>query len=294
MWLIFALITSVLYALYHICNQESKLKAEIFIIYRGFIAALAATPLAIIYHYIFPWQFYAIILFQGITISYMDYKYFQAFHKFGAENVNSIRPLTVMITFTLWLIIEPSIIGQYLSNPLRSIIIIASLIGIMYAVMNYQHQKIGKESLKFMVPLLFLSSLIDTSNKLITNYAEGHLLALTFHRIAFTGWIIGCINLFLNRHKNIKIKELIDIKNIYRGSFILVLIVSMITINFAMHYTPNPAYTSAITYLSVIWIMLINKYIAYSKKKKHYQKIALKWILLLLGAAIILILATAE
>lgn len=292
MWLIFALITSVLYAIYHICNQESKLKAEIFIIYRGFLPALVTTPLVIIYHYIFPWQFYAIILFQGLTISYMDYKYFQAFHKFGAENVNSIRPLTVMITFILWLIIEPSMVERYLANPLRSVIIIASLIGIIYAVMNYRQQKIGKQSLKFVLPLLLLSSLIDISNKTITEYAEGHLLALTFHRVALTGWIIGCVNLFLNRQQNIKLKELIDFKNIYRGSFILLLILSMITINFAMHYTVHPAYTSAVTYLSVIWIILINKFIAYSNKARKYQKIALKWILLLLFAAITLILET--
>ena len=294
MWLIFALITSMLYAVYHICNQESKLKAEIFIIYRGFLAALAATPFALVYHYIFPWQFYAIVLFQGITISYMDYKYFQAFHKFGAENVNSIRPLTVMVTFILWLVIEPSIVVRYLENPLRSIIIIASLTGIIYAVMNYRQKKIGRESLKFVLPLLFLSSIIDISNKIITEYAEGHLLALTFHRVAFTGWIIGCVNLFLNRRQNIKLKELIDFKNICRGSFILLLVLSMITINFAMHYTVHPAYTSAVTYLSVIWIILINKFMDYSNKKKQYQKIALKWILLLLGAAITLILATAK
>ena len=276
MWLFFAVLTSILYATYHIGNQESKLKAELFIIYRGFLTAVVATPFVLIYHYIFPWQFYALILFQGITISYMDYKYFQAFQKFGAENVNSITPLTVMITFILWLIIEPSMIDTYLAHPLRSIIIIASLMGIIYAVMNYHQQKIGKESLKFVVPLLILSSLIDISNKVITNYAEGHLLALTFHRVAFTGLIIGSINLILNHHKNIKLKELIDLKNIYRGSFILLLVLCMISINFAMHYSPNPAYTSAVTYLSVIWIMLINKFIAYSDKVKHYKKITLK------------------
>ena len=294
MWFIYALITSVLYALYHICNQESKLKVEIFIVYRGFLAALMATPFALIYHYIFPWQFYALVIFQGITISYMDYKYFQAFHKFGAENVNSVKPLTVMITFILWLIIEPSMLGRYMANPLRSLIIISSLLVIIYAVMNYRHQKIGRESLKFIVPLLFLSSIIDTSNKVIMEYAEGHLLALTFHRVAFTGWIIGVINLFFNRQKNIKMKELIDFKNICRGSFILILVLSMVSVNFAMHYSPNPAYTSAIMYLAVIWIMLINKFVPYSDNKKQYQNIALKWILLLLGAAITLILATAK
>lgn len=294
MWYSFALLTSLLYAFYYIYNQNSKLKAEIFIIYRGFLAALAATPLALFYHYTFPWQFYAIVLFQGVMISYMDYKYFQAFHKFGAENVNAVKPLTVLITFILWLVLRPSIIKVYLAAPVRSVVIVMALMAIIYAVMNYRRQKIGKNCLQEVVPLLFLSSVIDISNKLIMEYAEGHLLILTFHRVAFTGWIIGGVNLFINRHKNICLKELLNFKNMRQGAFIILLVLSMITINLSMHYTPNPAYTSAIIYLSVVWIMLINKMRRYWGKKTPYQNIALKWILLLLFAAMTLVIATQQ
>lgn len=292
MWFIFALLTSLIYALYYICNQNSRLKAEIFIIYRGFLAALMATPLALIYYHVFPWQFYAIVLFQGLTVSYMDYKYFQAFHEFGAENVNSVKPLTVLIIFVLWLILKPSIIGDYMATPLRSAIILVALATIIFAVMKYRHQKIGKECLKKVFPLLFLSSIIDISNKLITEYNDGYLLALTFHRVALTGYIIGSVNLFINRRKDISFKELINPQNIYRGSFIILLVLSMITINLAMHYTPNPAYTTAVIYLSVVWIMLINKIQVLAGKKLIYQPIEKKWIFALLISSIVLVLLT--
>ncbi|MBR1399228.1 MAG: hypothetical protein IJ564_03510 [Alphaproteobacteria bacterium] len=292
MWFILALLTGFIYAVYHICNQESKLKAEIFIIYRGFLTAAAATPLVLIYHHIFPWQFYAIVLFQGITIAYMDYKYFQAFHKFGAENVNAVRPLTVLIVFILWLFLKPAIIDTYLENPTRSAIILASLLAIICAVIKYRNQSIGKNCLQEVFPLLLLSSLIDISNKVITEYNDGYLLALTFNRVAFTGWIIGFINLLLSPKKKTVIKEMFDINNIKQGYFLIFLIMGMISINMAMHYTPNPAYTTAITYLSVIWIILINRVRIYCGAKVVYQRIAVKWILLLLFAAITLILAT--
>ena len=293
MWLIFALVTSLLYAFYHLCNQLSTLKAEIFIIYRGLLVALIATPFMLAYYHTFPWQFYAIVLFQGITISYMDYKYYQAFHKFGAENVNAIRPLTVLITFILWLMIRPSTLALYFNAPYRALIIMVALMAIVYAGMKYRQQKIGRDSLKFILPLLVLSSLIDMSNKVITEYSDNLLLPLTFHRVALTGWIIGIINLMLNRKYLHNPRELINIKNICRGSFLILLLLSMITINFSMHYTPHPAYTSAITYLSVIWLVIINKCRAVMGKKSAYQPIALKWILLLLIAAITLSLATS-
>lgn len=292
MWLFFALITSLLYAFYHLCNQLSSLKAELFIIYRGLLIALIATPFMLMTFHIFPWQFYAIVVFQGVTISYMDFKYYQAFHRFGAENVNSIRPLTVLITFILWLILRPSTLLVYYHAPLHALIILLALMAIVFAVMKYQNQKIGRDSLKFVVPLLVLSSLIDMSNKVITEYNDGLLLPLTFHRVALTGWIIGIINLLINRKYLTDPKELINLQNIRRASFLILLILSMITINFSMHYTTHPAYTSAITYLSVIWLVLINKIRASMGQKSAYQSIAFKWILLLLIAAITLALAT--
>jgi hypothetical protein len=291
LWFVFALLTSFIYAAYYICNQESKLKADIFIIYRGFLTALVATPLALIWHHIFPWQFYAIVVFQGITISYMDYKYFIAFHKFGAENVNAVQPLSVFIIFIFWLIFKPSLLDSYLSAPINSSIIITALIGIVYAVMKYHNQHIGKQCLKEVFPLLLLSASLDVSNKIIMEYSNGYLLALTFHRVAFTGWIIGCINLFFNS-KKLSLKELVDLKNIRKGCFIIFLILSMISINFAMYYATNPAYTTAIIYLSVIWIVIINKIFHYFGKGIAYPQIAFRWILLLLFSAIALLLAT--
>ena len=291
MWFSFAVLTSLIYAVYHICNQYSKLNADIFIIYRGFLTAIVATPLALICYHVFPWQFYAIVAFQGITISYMDYKYFKAFHKFGAENVNAVRPLTVFIIFIFWLILKPSMIDSYLAAPVNSAIIMASLVGIIYAVMKYRNQHIGKQCLREILPLLLLSSAIDVSNKLIMEYNDGYLLPVTFHRVAFTGWIIGSINLFMN-YRKINLRELVSWRNVRKGSFLIFLILSMISVNFAMYYAANPAYTTAITYLSVIWIVTINKICLYLGKGKAYPRIALKWILLLLLSAVSLLLAT--
>ena len=39
------------------------------------------------------------------VMGFCYYCYFKAFHKYGAENVNAITPLSVIITFSLWLLI---------------------------------------------------------------------------------------------------------------------------------------------------------------------------------------------
>ena len=197
MWIIFGILTSLIGATYDLCNQISKLKTEIFIIYRGILVALLTTPVALLWFHVFPWQFYVISLFQGFGIAYMDYKYFENYHKFGAENVNAVNLLRIFLVFVLWLILKPSMIDAYLDKPLQSVVILASMVTMVYAVLQFRKQKIGLSCLQVMFPILCLSAVIVISNKFIMDYNDGFLLTLTIHRVAITGWIIGLINLFI-------------------------------------------------------------------------------------------------
>ena len=292
MWFLFAFLNSWIGAFYYLCNQNSRLTTDVFIIYRGFIAALIATPLMLFYHYTFPWEFYLVVLFQGFVISYMDRKYFEAFHKFGAENVNSIQPLTVIITFILWLLIEPQIVLTYLSMPYRATVIILSIMVIVFSVIKYRHHATGLNCFKYVFPLLLLSSLTDMSNKIIMNYADSHLIIASIHRVALTGWIIGFVNLFNNRKKAGVNLSIFRPENLYKGSFILLLVLSMVVLNLSMYYAPHPAYCVAVLYLSVVWIVLINKIQQWCGRQIVYQNVEKKWIFSLLIATIVLVLAT--
>lgn len=292
MWFLFAFLGSWIDAFYYLCNQKSRLTTDVFIIYRGFIPALIATPLMLFYHYAFSWEFYLIVLFQGLVISYMDRKYFEAFHKFGAENVNSIQPLTVIITFILWLLIEPQIVLIYLSNPCRSMVIVLSIGAIVFSVIKYRHHATGLNCFKYVFPLLILSSIMDMSNKVIMNYADSHLIVASIYRVALTGWIIGFVNLFNNRKKAEINLCIFRPENLYKGSFIFLLVLSMVILNLSMYYTLHPAYCTAVLYLSVVWIVLINQIQQWRGRKIIYQNVDKKWIFLLLIATIVLVLAT--
>lgn len=293
MWFIFALAVSCLNAFYYIGNQNSKLKPTLYIIYRGFFTAISVIPLLLFLPPDFQWQFFAIVIVQGFAISFVDLRYFHAFQKFGAEVVCTIKPLTVLLTFALWIIIKPYMFGYYLSNPLRSTLIIASILVIVYATAKYRQQRVGLNCFTQVFPLLVISALIDSSNKSVTEYVNGNILAGAVWRVFITGIIIGFFNLFIARKHNLKLKDIIKPKNLRKGLFILFLTAAMITVNFSLYYAENPAYTSAIIYTSVIWIMGINYLQKLLGRKKTYPHIAKKWIFTLLIAAIILIIATS-
>ena len=287
MWIFFALLTSLIYSIYYIFNQRCTLPSSLFMVYRGYYLGLLALPFVLIYAHTFSWPFYLIILLQGLIVSYSDLKYFQAFHKFGAENVTAVTPLVVMITFLIWLIFNPAVFSLYCQTPYRFLLIFASICLIVLAASKYRAQTFGKDCLKFMLPILFLSALINISNKVIMYYADGFLLSATIHRVCFTGMIIGTVNLIVGK-KHLTARQILDPQNLKKGLFILLAALSMMTINFSMHYATNPAYTSALIYLSVVWVMLINKILSYFGCPVKYQSLSKKWVFVLLIATTIL------
>ncbi|MBP5352986.1 MAG: hypothetical protein J6Y91_04400 [Alphaproteobacteria bacterium] len=294
MWCIFAIATSICYACYYLCNQHSKLNPNIFIVYRGFIPALAVLPALLWFAPQFAWPFFAIAVIQGIAVSYLDYNIYKLFQKFGAEMISSIQPLAVLITFIFWLVVKPAILTSYMADIGRFAAIILAVLSIVLAVMKYRQQALAVSCLKSMLPLLLIFSFIDVTNKIIMTYANGHLLAATVYRVLIVSLIVGFVNLGICYRRHISVAQLFKKENLLAAWFLLLAPLNMILVNFSVHYAENPAYTSAMTYLSVIWIMLFNKIGQHFGFKQKYQPIAKRWIILLLAATAVLIIATAK
>lgn len=294
MWFIYALATSLCYAIYYIGNQNSRLSPHLFITYRGFIPALIILPITLFMAPNFAWPFFLIATVQGIAVSYLDYNIYKLFQKFGAEAVSSIQPLSVLITFVFWLIIRPSLLVTYMENPWRFALIMLSVLTIVFAVIKYRQQPFVLSCLRDMVPLLLIFSLIDITNKLIMEYANHHLLAATLYRVLIVSTIVGLVNLFTGLRQGLKTSELFKKENILASWFMLLIPFNMILVNFSVFYADNPAYTSAVIYLSVIWILLFNKVRQYLGLPTKGEPIAGRWIVLLVAATMLLIILTSR
>jgi len=294
MWFIYALATSLCSACYYMCNQNSKLNSHIFITYRGFIPAFVILPVVVFIPPAFMWPFFLIAVLQGLAVSYLDYNIYKLFQKYGAEAVSSINPLSVLITFVFWLVVRPTTLMSYMQNISRFMLIVFSVCAIVYAVMKYRRQPFLVSCLHDMFPLLLIFSFIDITNKLIMEYADNHLISATIYRVFIVSIIIGIVNLMICRQKGIPTSAFFKKENLRASWFILLNPLSMILVNFSMFYAENPAYTSAVVYLSVVWILLFNKIRQYAGLPTKNQPIVKKWIILLLAATILLIITTSN
>lgn len=292
MWVIFAITASIVNAIYYICNQNIRLKPLDFMIYRGGVVALMVAPILLFYEPIRAWQFYAIAITQGIITAYSDLKSFKANRKYGAETVASIVPMNVSFTFVIWCVIEPIIILQYAESPLRSLLIVMAISGIVYALTKYRRVKITKEAFIYLSPVIICGSFIAIFNKTIMSYAQTSLWGLCFWRIFVTSTVVWIIHSFIYIRRKNKIGKLLNKDNLSKCWIFAFMPVSMLCRNMAMFYADNPSYVSALVQISLIWVMFFNRYLCFIPFKKMCMKMEKKWALLMLVSVIVLILAT--
>lgn len=292
MWVLFALMASIVNAIYYIGNQNIRLQPSVFMIYRGIVVALMAFPFLFFYDVIGAWQFYVIAVFQGCITAYNDFATLKANRKYGAETVNSITPMNVGLIFMIWCLIEPVILLKYLESPIKSIMIVLSMCGIVFALMQYRKVKMTKEAFVYLLPIMFLGAMISIFNKTIMAYAADSLYGLCFWRIFVSSLTVGIIHIVVYATRKRPFKVLFEKENLIRVWIFIFMPISMLCRNMAMFGAENPSYVTSIVQTSLLWIMFFNRYVNFIEFKKVCMKMEKKWAFLMLVSVIVLILAT--
>lgn len=258
MWVFYTVLASWINCAYFFGNQISKVAPNIFMFYRGIVPALLLSTFLPWINFINSWQFYLACVFQGIIVSFIDYRQFRAIRIWGAERISSIYPFCLGFVFLFWLILKPSDIIKYSETPLRLTGIIISLIGIFFSVFSYSKSNRNKQALQYLFPLILASALCDAMNKFCMSYTpKNDLISGSILYIIIQSTIIAIINLIIYKKNNGNISNLYKWENV-KFSFIIILnILAGIFKNFAMYNTPNPSYVTALLYLSILWIMII-------------------------------------
>lgn len=291
-WWIFSLLTSLMVAVYFLANQIFKMNGLLMMVYRGFLVALIVLPFVIFRTPIKEPLFYLYCSLQGLAIAFNDNRFLRASKAFGAEVTSTIQPISVGIIFIMWLIFKPYTIALYAENPIKSMGIVACLVGITYAIIKIKNSKASKIAFLYLLPVLFLLSVGDILNKQSMFHGRENLTTAIFYYAFITGIICGACNLFVYIRKKQKISTIFKKKNLKKGLAVSVIAVILMAFkNLAMFSASNPAYASAIILMSPIWIILWNNFNAYIKgKKSGYAKVNIKLISLLLLCVISLVL----
>ncbi|MDR1026207.1 MAG: hypothetical protein LBL47_02295, partial [Lactobacillus sp.] len=153
--------------MYVYCNQVFKLSSHLLMMYRGFGVAIIMFPMFFLIGGHFSWLFYLLTAIQGLSIGFIDNRYFRSAKVFGAEITGALQPLSLVLTFVFWFLLKPSLLLEHLSHPLHFCLIIISLGGIITAVMLLRRAKLNKKAASYLFPCILLGGFNDTNSKII-------------------------------------------------------------------------------------------------------------------------------
>ncbi len=291
-WWLVAVLASFVFAMYIFANQIFKLKGSLIMIYRGVGAAAVLLPFALVVPGIDNPMFYYLCIVQGFLIAYLDNRLFNAAGRFGAELTSMIQPISVLFGFVMWFFIVPAQFVELCRNPLRLILTVTALIGIVVSVLMLKKNRFSRKAFLYLLPALLTVTVLDIMGKTIMDTGRDNVFGAIFYYSLITSLIAGTINAVAFFKEKNPISEILLPRNLFfAGIPIVFLILTMYVFkNYSLYLATNPAYVMAIIYAYPIWILLANN--IYSRHFKHrlYARPQKKVLALMMASVILLIL----
>lgn len=292
-WWLISFFASFIFAMYIFANQVFKLKGSLIMIYRGIGAGLLLLLLVPFVPYNFGSMFFYLCIFQGFLIAYLDNRLFNAANRFGAEVTSVIQPISVLFGFVLWFILVPQQFFDLCADPLRLVLISASVFGMVCSVLMLKKNPLNRVALLYLLPALLTVTLLDIQGKVLMNIGQEKVFAAIFYYSLITSLVAGSANAIAFFNGGGNIREVFVPRNLLcAGIPVIVLILSMYTFkNYSLYLGSNPAYVMAIIYAYPIWILLANNLLSRYVKHQNYAKPSKKVLLTMVISIIVLILA---
>ena len=292
MWVVLALLSAILSAVYYLSAQNIKLDANTFMVYRGALVALLLLPVLMFNPAVFPRVFYVMAILQGLIAAVVDYAVFGINQKYGSETVSSITPLSVLIVFVMWCFIDVGLLEQYRQSLWRSVAIVISCLGAVLALNRYHQVAFTRQAFYRLLPLLLLTSAFAVLSKTVMNYAASMPIWGALWQSFIIAAVVGAVHLAIYRKKNLPLKNLMLPQNLLKGLIFIYMIGFLGLKSLAFYYAQNPAYVAVLAYTSLFWVMLLSRGVKAFKFNNNDEQAAAKWKILFLASVLVLILAT--
>ena len=292
LWWLTSVFASLVFAMYIFANQIFKLKGSLVMIYRGIGTALVLLPFCLLINPVENQTFYFLSVFQGFLIAYLDNRLFNASKRYGAEMTGMIQPISVFFGFIMWFIIKPDTLASLMASPVRFILTIGAILGIISSVLALKKSRFSRLAFFYLLPAMLSVTVIDLVCKILMELGQQNVLGAIFYYSLITSFIAGLINAVAFSQNGGSFREVILPKNIkYAALPVIVIIMSMYFLkNYSLYLGDNPAYVMAIIYAYPVWILLFNNIYARFTKDKIYAKPDKKVLFAMMISIIVLIL----
>jgi len=263
-WALYGLGTAALSAVSMLLQEKFKVNGFAIAFWNKVACVLVTTPFVIYYGFPHEIRFYVLMSASALLFAISDVVYFSGISKAGAGTISRVLPASVIFSFLLWFIVDPSSFHDYLQKPLIAALILLVLCLWVYCATHLRKCAISMKAARTVWFTIFASIVGPLLAKEITNSTDiGHgIYAYPFVQ-ALMMVIIWTV--FFWARKPVTSSILLARGACRYGLMIgCVGAVSVILNVVSIYHVDNPAYTAAVSYLNTFFILLI--YMAMGRK----------------------------
>ncbi len=260
-WAVFGLTAASLSAIFMLIQERLKIDGFAMAFWNKVGCAVLMLPA--VFYVGFPdnWLFYAILFGTALLWVVSDVHFFGAISKVGAGTVSRILPVSIIITFFLWFIFDPALLQKYLSEPIKSVLLLVTLCGSVFFATRLRHCKISWQAVRILWFVIVASVIGPIMMKLIARQTEIEKVpfASVFCEALF---MIACWLIWYFIKKPIP-KEVLFSKDAAKAGILIGFISGLVVAaNYAaMAFVDNPALVPAVKFTDTMIILIAYKVI---------------------------------
>jgi hypothetical protein len=258
-WAFLALLAGITNCVQIEVNRTHKLNGFELNAYRALISSLLLLPFIPFMEWPSdPGYYMAICLSATISVVGMMVQYNLAAAKNGRV-ANLYQPLTIFLTFCLWLMLDRKQLDFLLNNPLNLVGILFSFVLLFVSIQFLRRNDSGWRALMAIMPVGILYAFLGVITKLVLDKGLA-LLPISLGFVLLSNVLMALISFPVVLSKKTRTRNLMNKAILKPALYISVFhTVSWVLINIATVLAPNAAYPFAMTALSPLWFMLYYK-----------------------------------
>jgi hypothetical protein len=205
--------------------------------------------------------FYIYIGATAVLYCVSDVIYFRAVPQIGSGLMTRVMPVSLILSFILWLAIDHDLLAQYIANPAQAAGITAAMLLAALSIFFLKRCAVSWQGVRLIWFCIFSACVGPILTKLGLNHATAE--QATFSYVVIQGGMMVVLWLiYFVLRKPVTSAVLFAPKNIRAGIAVGILSTGMLMLKTeAFVLAENPAYVLIFLYTDALWVMLVYKLI---------------------------------
>jgi hypothetical protein len=235
-------------------------------------------------------RFYLAVFGTAVCAVLADVRTFDVAAKYGAGVVSRVQPFVVWGSFFLWFLFDPKLFGEYARHPGNTALILLALGGCVWFANHQSKCRITKQALKEMMPALLGYCITVVFSKYAMEHGPlaGAAFGYMFWQSALAVPMLGGIISWRHRKDpdapQWRTRKMAAAALVTGAAWVALMALK----NYAMAFTPNPSYQTAMSLTTPLFVML------YYRATGHKEEADVRAGMGVVACAILLALVTVK